>query len=224
MEATLRAEGWFKRWQDELYAAKLSFSSPTLFQFHRGVGTVFGLAQFATHLNGYVRSSNGVSHVWIATRSATKTRWPSLLDSIAAGGLPAELSAMDNMIKEAQEEAGLDPEWTRDRLVPCGSYAYSLDERGGLKHNIMFFFDIELPRGMTPVNQDGEVEKFELWPVQDVLNCLWEEPERFKPDVGVLLLDFFVRHGVLTADSFRDYEKLQLALRGNESPYDQFYN
>lgn len=224
----LRAEGYFKRWQDELYAVKLRFSSPSLFAFHRGVGGLFGLAQFATHLNGFVRSSPSpsasipapVSHIWVATRSATKNRWPSLLDSVVGGGLPSGISAWDNMIKEAQEEAGLDPAWTRERLVATGSFTYVLDERNGLKNNTMFFFDLELPRDVQPVNQDGEVEKFELWPVSDVLACLWDEPERFKPDVCVLLLDFFVRHGVLTADNFPGYQDLVLALRGSPSPYD----
>lgn len=228
----LRAEGFFKRWQDELYAARPRFSSPALFAFHRGVGGLFGLAQFATHLNGFVRSARSasasvlasapgpVSHVWVATRSATKNRWPSLLDSIVGGGLPAGISARDNMVKEAQEEAGLEPAWTRERLVSTGSFTYVLDERNGLKNNTMFFFDLELPRDVQPVNQDGEVAKFELWPVEDVLACLWDEPERFKPDVCVLMLDFFVRHGILTADSFPDYEELVFALRGSPSPYD----
>lgn len=163
-----------------------------------------------------------MSHVWIATRSKSKNRWPSLLDSVVGGGLPTGISALENMVKEAHEEAGLDPEWTRSRLVATGTFTYVLDERNGLKNNTMFFYDLELPKDMTPVNRDGEVEKFELWTVEHVLQCMWDEPDRFKPDVCVMLLDFFVRHGVLTPDDFEDYQDLQISLRGCESPYEYF--
>ncbi|KAG6582806.1 RNA-binding protein [Phytophthora cinnamomi] len=222
MEAELRQEGAFPFWQDEFYMAKTTFSSPTLFTYHRGVGPYFGLSQFATHLNGFVRDkeTGAVSHVWIATRSASKKRWPLMRDTIVGGGLPAGISALDNMVKEAEEEAGLEPSWTRPRLVAAGSISYVSKHPYGLTNDTMIIFDVELPSHTVPANQDGEVESFDLLPVQDALARLWSEPERFKPDVCLLLLDFFVRHGVITADNFADYEELQRALRSTENPYE----
>ncbi|RLN72851.1 hypothetical protein BBJ28_00018799 [Nothophytophthora sp. Chile5] len=222
MEAALRLDGAFPLWQDELYPAKTTFASPTLFRYHRGVGPFFGLSQFGTHLNGFVRdeTSGAVSHVWLATRSATKKRWPLLLDTLVGGGLPADSSALANMLKESQEEAGLTPLWTQTRLVAAGSLLYVMDHPFGLVNDTMMVYDLELPRDVVPANQDGEVDHFDLWPVQDAVECLWAEPERFKPDVCLLLLDFFVRHGVLTADNFVDYELLQRALRKVENPYE----
>ncbi|POM61543.1 RNA-binding protein, partial [Phytophthora palmivora] len=220
MEAELKQEGAFPFWQDEFYMAKTTFSSPTLFNYHRGVGPYFGLSQFATHLNGFVRDKDTgvVTHVWIATRAASKKRWPLMHDTIVGGGLPAGISALDNMVKEAQEEAGLEPSWARQRFVAAGRYVSK--HPYGLTNDTMFIFDLELPRGIAPVNQDGEVESFDLLPVQDALSRLWSEPKRFKPDVCILLLDFFIRHGVLTADNFTDYEELQRALHNTENLYD----
>lgn len=224
MEAELKQEGAFPFWQDEVYMARTTFSSPTLFTNHRGVGPYFGLSQFATHLNGFVRDkeTGTVTHVWIATRSASKKRWPLMRDTVVGGGLPSGISALDNMVKEAQEEAGLDPSWTRPRFVAAGSISYVSKHPYGLTNDTMLIFDVELPTDVTPVNQDGEVESFDLMPVQDVLSRLWSEPERFKPDVCILLLDFFIRHGVISADNFADYEELQRALRNSENPYDAF--
>lgn len=217
--AVLRDEGAFPHWQRELYAAKTSFGAAPLFHFNRGTGAYFGLSQYATHLNGFVRDGDRVSHVWIAQRSLTKRAWPGLLDTIVGGGLPAHISAHDNMVKESDEEAGLDAAWVSPRLQPTGSISYVADEHSGLANNTMFLYDLELPRDVEPVNRDGEVEGFALWPVDAVVHALWTEPKRFKPDICVVLLDFLVRHGVFTPDSLSDYQDLQRALHSAANPY-----
>ncbi|CAI5717880.1 unnamed protein product [Peronospora destructor] len=169
MEAELKQEGNFPFWQNELYMTKTTFSSPTLFTYHRGVGPYFGLSQFATHLNGFVRNkeTDVVTHIWIATRSASKKRWPLMLDTIVGGGLPTGISALDNMVKEAKEEAGLIPSWTHPRFVAAGSISYVSKHPYGLTNNTMLIFDVEMPLGLIPANQDGEVESFELLSVPD---------------------------------------------------------
>lgn len=220
----LKSEGAFPHWQSEMYAAKTSFSAHTLFHFNRGVDAYFGLSQYATHLNGFVRAESGsrchVSHVWIAKRSLSKTKWPGLFDTIVGGGLPAHISSHDNMVKESEEEAGLDPAWVSANLISTGSIGYVVDRPNGLPNNTMFVYDLELPRSMEPVNRDGEVESFDLWAVQDLVEALWETPEKFKPDICLVLLDFFVRHGIFTPDNFLEYQELQLALRSTTSPYE----
>ncbi|TMW66538.1 hypothetical protein Poli38472_004303 [Pythium oligandrum] len=223
MTETLRREGAFPLWQDEIYAAKRSFGDDPLFYFNRGVGSTFGLSQYATHLNGFVRNQGGgaVSKMWIAKRSKTKNRWPGRLDTIVGGGLPANTSAFDNMVKESQEEAGLDPGWTQSRLVSTGSISYLLDEASGLQNNTMFIYDLELPVELTPCNTDNEVESFELWSVHDVIEALRDEPERFKPDICLVLLDFCIRHGVLTPDNFEDFQRFEHALRDSPWAFDE---
>lgn len=220
MTDQLRAHGAFPHWQQELYSAKCSgFSSDTLFHFHRGTGDFFGLQQFGTHLNGFVRTDGRVTHVWIAQRSTTKKQWPGRFDTIVGGGLPANTSVLDNMIKEAEEEASLLAQWTESRLVATRSISYVQDLREGLHYNTMFVFDLEIPRGMEPASNDGEVQAFECWPVTEIMSALSDEPERFKPNICLVLLDFLVRHGVLSADNFKEYEELQTALNSVQSPY-----
>ncbi|DAZ92849.1 TPA: hypothetical protein N0F65_012520, partial [Lagenidium giganteum] len=217
----LRGEGVFPLWQDELYGARECFRSAPLFLFNRGVGTLLGVRQFATHLNGFVRcpSTQRVSHVWIAKRSANKSRWPGKLDTIVGGGLPSGVTALDNMIKESQEEAGLCPSYTAGRLVATGSIGYLLDERNGLQNNTMFIYDLDMTDGAQPATYDQEVEEFQLWPVDELLYSLKARPEDFKPDICIVLLDFFVRHGILTADNMDSYDAMQHELRKIASPY-----
>lgn len=242
MTLSLKKDGAFPEWQNEMCAAKTAFDAPTLFHYHRGVGEFFGLSKYATYLNGFVRDSGatstssntsstssdsssqssrsgGVSHVWIAKRSRTKKTWPGMLDTIVGGGLPAEISTHENMVKETNEEAGLDPSWVASRLVSAGSICYVTDQRSGLVNNITFTYDLEMPPSVKPVNRDGEVESFELWPVEEVVAALGEMPMRFKPDIYFVLLDFCVRHGIVTPHNFPSYAELEHALQRETNPY-----
>ncbi|KAJ0408714.1 hypothetical protein P43SY_001938 [Pythium insidiosum] len=220
---TMRSEGAFPLWQEELYAAKRAFSDTPAFLYNRGVGSTFGLSQFATHLNGFVRNpaTGAVDSVWIATRSYAKKHWPGRLDTVVGGGLPAGTSALENMVKESYEEAGFSTEWTRPRMVSTGSISYLLDDTNGLQNNTMFVYDLELPSDVTPRNMDNEVASFELWPVADVLQALGDEPERFKPDICLVLLDFAVRHGVLTPDNTPDLQLMERSMRSAMNPFEE---
>ena len=63
----------------------------------------------------------------------------------------------------------------------------------------MTCFDLELPQDFTPRANDGEVHSFELWPVQRVFETVRDTLE-FKYNCNLVLIDFFVRHGMLSAD------------------------
>ena len=63
----------------------------------------------------------------------------------------------------------------------------------------MTCFDLELPEDFTPYANDGEVHSFELWPVRRVFETVRDSNE-FKYNCNLVLIDFFVRHGLLSAD------------------------
>ena len=63
----------------------------------------------------------------------------------------------------------------------------------------MTCFDLELPGDFTPQANDGEVEAFELWPVRRVFETV-RDSNQFKYNCNLVLIDFFVRHGLLGAD------------------------
>jgi hypothetical protein len=61
---------------------------------------------------------------------------------------------------------------------------------------VLFNYDLVLPPDFTPVNTDGEVAGFELWPLARVKAAL-SDSDDFLFDVALSLIDFLVRQGVV---------------------------
>ena len=154
-------------------------------------------------MNGFVRDSHGaISHLWVAQRSKTKSTFPSMLDHIVAGGQPYGISPMENVIKECGEEANITPELARSAR-PVGAVSYcGVDRHNNMKRDVLMCFDLELPKSFTPTPVDGEVERFELHTVNEVLGYILEGGVKgYKPNCHLVLIDFFIRHGLISADT-----------------------
>ncbi len=63
----------------------------------------------------------------------------------------------------------------------------------------MFVYDLAVPPDFTPHNRDGEIVRFELMPVEIVLDRI-RTTEDFKFNVNLVILDFALRHGLLKPD------------------------
>lgn len=203
--------GALPRERQELYAVKASWAGPEIMRIDRAAISVFGLKAFGVHMNGFVRKSDGSLHLWVGRRAPDKAVAPDKFDNIVAGGQPAGLTLFDNLLKEAAEEADIPPPLAR-RAVPVGAITYCFDGRHGLKPDTMFCYDLELPEDFVPVNTDGELSGFTLWPVEDVLAAV-RDTDDFKFNVNLVILDFAIRHGLLTPDDEPEYEALLLGLR-----------
>ena len=193
----LRADGLVPRWRDEDYPVVRRWGDPPLMKMERGAVPLFGVRGFGVHVNGIVRRRNGL-HLWVGRRAKDKQTAPGKLDHIVAGGQPYGLSVMDNLIKEAEEEAGI-PRDHAVRAVPVGAVSYRCERREGLRDDVLFCFDLELPEDFTPKNNDGEVETFELWPIERVMETI-RATDHFKFNVNLVVLDFAIRRGNLTPD------------------------
>lgn len=67
---------------------------------------------------------SGECKIWIAKRSATKTKDPSLFDNIAAGAIATWDSPRDTIIREAEEEASLSASLLDSYMQEAGSLYY----------------------------------------------------------------------------------------------------
>ena len=77
-----------------------------LLRMERAAVVAFGVVSYGCHVSGYVAGDDGrPAAVWVATRALSKPTYAGLYDQIAAGGLPAELTLLENAKKEAEEEA-----------------------------------------------------------------------------------------------------------------------
>ncbi|MBV8191842.1 MAG: DUF4743 domain-containing protein [Alphaproteobacteria bacterium] len=194
----LRAEEHFGAlWREELYPVTWNFTDPPLMTMERAAVPWFGVRAFGPHMTGYVRRRDGL-HIWVARRSYTKPTYPGQLDNTVAGGQPAGIGLHDNLIKECAEEASIPR--TLAMQAKAVSFISYLNQSGPqLKPDLMVCFDLELPEGFTPRANDGEVHGFELWPVQRVFETVRDTVD-FKYNCNLVLIDFFVRHGLIAAD------------------------
>ena len=209
----LVAHGVIRRLREEPYPVKQHWHGEELLRCDRRLATHFGFRAFGVHVNGYVRKADGL-YLWVGFRARDKSVAPGKLDNLIAGGQPAGLGLMENLVKEAAEEAGLPEELAR-QAVPVGVASYLTDWGAlGAKDDLMFLYDLELSEEVTPRNTDGEVERFELWRAEEAL-ARAEASDDFKFNVGPVIIDFAIRHGLLTPDSHPDYEALAIGLSRN---------
>lgn len=208
--ARLRAKGLLRQPRGELYAVLPEWGEPMVATLDRSAAVALGIRCFGVHLNGYVRRADGL-HLWISRRARDKEVAPGKLDNIVAGGQPAGLSLRDNLAKECGEEASLSPALAA-RAVPVGLVRYCFSTERGLKPDTLFCYDLEVPDDVIPTPNDDESEGFELWLVAEVMRTLAETND-FKFNVPLVILDFALRHGVLTPENCAEYTAIAAGLR-----------
>jgi isopentenyldiphosphate isomerase len=212
----LEAEGIVQGRRNEYYPVTRTFSEPPFLQMERAGVPHFGVRAFGIHMNGYVRRPDGI-HMWIGRRAKNKSTYPGMLDNTVAGGQPIGISLRDNLIKECQEEANI-PKAMAERAVAVGCITYTVEAADGLKPDVQFCYDLELPDGFTPTNTDGELEEFYLWPIARVAKTV-EETQEFKFNCNLVIIDFLLRHGLIPPDH-PDYIALNQGLRTKDPSYD----
>jgi hypothetical protein len=163
----------------------------------RAAAPYFGARAFGQHLNGYVRTRGGIE-LWIGRRAADRRIYPLHLDNLVAGGLPFGIPLMDNLLKECREEADIPPELA-GQAVPVGAVSYCRESEHGLKPDLMYCYDLELPEDFQPRCTDGEVESFHRLPAAEVARLV-RDTDEFKLNCNLVVIDFLVRHGLLSQD------------------------
>ncbi|MDZ5646388.1 DUF4743 domain-containing protein [Nitrospirillum sp. BR 11828] len=212
--ATLAADGLVPSLRGEDFPVLAQWGQPELFRLDRAAVPGFGVRGFGLHVNGYVRGADGGLEMWVGRRARDRGVAPGKLDNIVAGGQPAGLSLTENLVKEAHEEAGLDPSLARS-AVPVGAITYVFDTAAGLRRDTLFCYDLALSRDVIPRNTDGEVESFELWPLDRVADSV-RTTDDWKFNVNLVVIDFLIRHGQLSPDHEPDYMDLVTGLRTND--------
>ena len=210
----LHEDGLIDGWRDELYPVNRSWSEPAFLLIERAALPRLGVRGYGVHMNGFVRGADRLK-MWIARRSLDKPTGPGKLDQIVAGGQPADIGLHDNMMKECAEEAGIPLDIAR-RAQAVGAVTYALETTVGFRPDLLFNFDLELPGDFSPVNTDGEVDAFYLWPMERVMETVRDSDE-FKFNCALVIIDFLVRHGYIAADH-PDYSDIVEGLMSRPEP------
>ncbi|MCI0581362.1 MAG: DUF4743 domain-containing protein [Chloroflexi bacterium] len=187
----LQGDGWFPGWRKEPYPVGPAFGT-WLFEMERAAVPPFGVRAYGIHVNGFVGHGPEM-RLWIGRRSRHKPTFPGQLDHLVAGGQPAGLTLEENLLKECAEEASLPADLVR-RARPVGITSYLSETEEGLRNDVLFNYDLDLPPDVVPVNADGEIEEFFLWPIDRVVEEL-AGAANFKFNVAFVIIDFLIRHG-----------------------------
>ncbi|KAL8960561.1 MAG: hypothetical protein Q9183_005441 [Haloplaca sp. 2 TL-2023] len=196
------------KWRNELYTVHGPNKSISI---ERSGSPLFGIVTYGVHMTTYVNTPDGM-RIWVPKRAKAKT-YGGMLDNTVAGGIATGEQPFECMVREAAEEASFPEDLVRATAVPCGTISYFSfrDERAGgeaglLQPEVQFVYDMEVGVDVVPKPCDDEVEDFRLWTVAQVQDAL--SKGLFKPNCALLLLDFFIRHGILTADHEQDYVEI----------------
>jgi len=208
--AEFAAEGKLPEVRGEIYAVALDYADPPFFKLDRGAISAFGKRAFGIHVNGFVRNPDGSIDMWIARRAGDRMAYPDMLDNMVAGGQPIGLGLLENVMKECEEEAGI-PSDLASQALPVGAVSYVHEADDGLKPDMMFCYDLELPGDFVPQNTDGEVAAFYRMSLAEVAEIV-ETSFDFKFNCNLVIIDFLIRHGFIPPEH-PDYLALIKGLR-----------
>ncbi|KAI1192916.1 NUDIX hydrolase domain-like protein [Nemania serpens] len=203
-----------RKWRGELYRI-LGLEDGRDVCIARAGSAVFGVHTIGVHVLGFRHEDDNGMRLWIPRRSPTKQTFPGMLDNTVGGGLTADEDALGCLVREAHEEASLPETWVREHARPVSTISYFSirDERAGgseevglLQPATQVLYDLELPADLVPQPLDGEVAEFLLWTPEETLKALREG--RFKLNSAVAWIDFFIRHGYISAQNEPDYLEL----------------
>lgn len=191
--AELAAEGALTAWRDERYAVGPEFGAAPWFLLERAAARYFGIHTYAAHVNGLVRDDARVS-MWLARRSPTKAIDPGLLDNLVGGGIAANGTVTETVIREAWEEAGI----TADLAAaarPQGTLALLREQPDGIQRETVYVHDLWLPPDFIPANQDGEAVAHRLVPLPETaaLLALDSGPDAVTADASLVAVDCLLR-------------------------------
>ena len=162
----LRDQGLCGPWRDEQLAV-CNPAGEVIATVERGAVRVLGIATRAVHLVGLAPDGR----MWAQKRSLSKPNNPGLWDTLMGGMVSAADSLPQALARETWEEAGLRVEALAG-VRHGGHVDFSRPSREGGGTGYMVeridWFRAEVPEGLEPANQDGEVERFDLLPLDTV--------------------------------------------------------
>jgi hypothetical protein len=182
------------RLRQEAFDVRVGDETPPLTTIDRGAVPSFGITSRGVHCNGLVHRPDGL-HLWVARRAANKLLDPGKLDHIVAGGISAGMGPQDTLIKEAGEEAAV-PLALAAQARPVAKIRYRMERAEGLRRDLLYCYDLDLPEAFIPRPSDGEVEAFELWPIGRAVEAV-RDGDSFKFNVSLVLIDLFLRLGLI---------------------------
>ena len=154
----------------------------------RGLVRPLAIATCAVHLIGTAPDGR----MWVQQRAFNKANNPGMWDTLMGGMVSAADTLEHALERETWEEAGL-------RIADLQSLRHGghvdfqqpaeEENNAGYMRERIDWFSAVVPAHIEPANQDGEVERFELWTTAVAHEHLARG--EFTPEASLLLADYF---------------------------------
>ncbi len=173
------------RWRDERLDVA-DASGRVLGTVERSAVRPLGIATHAVHLVG--TTANG--RVWVQQRAADKAVDPGRWDTLMGGLIAAGESVATALERETWEEAGLRIEPLAD-VREFARFTVRRPVADGYMVEHIHCYQAGVPDGFEPVNQDGEVQRFEALDRAALVERL--EADVFTLEAALVLLRWLER-------------------------------
>lgn len=202
-------------WRDERYAVWSPEKKPYVL-VERSMAGPLGIITYGVHINGYFHTSDtNEIRFWVPRRSATKPTWPYMLDNMVAGGIGYPYGIYETVLKESMEEARLPKDIIETSISNAGAVSYLFyqgakdetekfnNQQSYIVGEVEYVYDLKLDEKIVPKPNDGEVDSFNLFSLQEVVTTL--QNAEFKPNSALVMVDFLIRHGFITPENEPNY-------------------
>jgi 8-oxo-dGTP pyrophosphatase MutT (NUDIX family) len=167
-------------------------------------------------MTAFVKCSDSTYGIklWVPRRAAGKQTYGGMLDNTVAGGMAAGEEPLACLIREAEEEASLPRDMVENGSTSHGTVTYiyirspeATGESGLIQPECQYVYDLELSSEVIPRPNDSEVQEFYLWTVEEVKEHMAKG--EFKPNCALVILDFFIRHSILTPNNEKNFDEIK---------------
>lgn len=177
--------------------------SPFPFSIDRAIAPYFGIVSSGVQLTIFVRGENRlVSGIWVARRGSNKAMYAGMYDNAVGGAVKHDEEPFQCLMREAKEELGIDA----NDAVSGGTISWFniKDARSGIypglvEPGVQYVYDMEVSIKAKLDPAEAGIEWLRLLSVDEVKTALTEH--KFKPSSACVMIDFFVRHGIITAEN-----------------------
>ena len=171
------------------FCHKKPFGTNNIFEIDRKLLSILGLPQYGIHGNAWSLKKNRVIFHF-AKRSKKLDDFPGYFDNLFAGGQPVGISIIDNLKKEAFEEAGIQ-KIIKKNLVKGSTVNYFHEYQDKIHSGIIFNYHLKIENNNFS-NMDGEVDSFISEDALEIHKLL--ESNTLKPNCIIPIADFFLRN------------------------------
>ncbi|KAF5984579.1 thiamine pyrophosphokinase [Fusarium bulbicola] len=184
--------------------------APFPFAVDRAIAPFFGIVSTGVQLNVYVRGKSGlIDGIWLARRGIHKPTYAGMLDNAVGGAVQNGETPFTSLMREAEEELGI----VASAAVSGGTVSWFnvKGENSGLhpglvEPGVQYVYDLEVGSNVTLSPAESGIEWLRLLSIDEAKVSILQH--EFKPSCACVMIDFFVRHGIINVDHERDFAEI----------------